>query len=84
MVIKNNKKCNIKINDKNIKPCKYCNNEMTKIYYEDTRAKHRHIIIEDNYLYVIDLERPPISRMERVEINNCPMCGRKLNENGKQ
>ena len=24
-----------------------------------------------------------ISKMERVEINYCPMCGRKLNENGK-
>ena len=78
MIIKNNKKCNIKINDKNIEPCEYCNNEMTKIYYEDPYIKWKHIIIENNYLYTIDLER---NKMERIEINYCPMCGRKLNDN---
>lgn len=77
MIIKNNKKCNIKINDKNIEPCKYCNNEGIKIYYEDPNAVRGHIKIEDNYLYAIDLER---RKIERAEINYCPMCGRKLNE----
>ena len=74
MIIKNNKKCNIKINDKNIKPCEYCDNKGIKFYYENPTL-HQYMFIEDNYLYIIDLER---RRKERIEINNCPMCGRKL------
>lgn len=76
MIIKNNKRCNIKINARNIEPCECCNNKGIKFYYENPTS-YQYMFIEDNYLYAIDLER---RSKERVEINYCPMCGRKLNE----
>lgn len=79
MLIKNNKGCNIKINDRNIEPCERCGNSV-KLYYEDPHIRTKYLRIEDNYLYTIDLER---NKIDRVEINYCPICGRKLNGNGK-
>jgi hypothetical protein len=82
MLIKNNKGCNIKINDRSIEPCECCEDGV-KIYYEDPNVRTKYLRIEDNYLYVFDLEKPRGSQIERVEINYCPICGRKLNENAK-
>lgn len=98
MIIKNNKKCNIKINDRNIEPCEYCKGVKdisNKIFedgstYSDTIMQVR--ITEDPLRKIKVLEVAPVKYKDGVAskniyheflINYCPMCGRKLNENGK-
>ena len=84
MRIKNNKKhnikinYNIKINDKNIEPCEYCNEEPTIIRPENLFNNHLKIQIFNKYIYLVDYKHRIV---ERFEINHCPMCGRKLNDN---
>ena len=58
MRIKNNKKhnikinYNIKINDKNIEPCEYCNEEPTIIRPENIFNNHLKIQIFNKYIYL--------------------------------
>lgn len=78
MIIKNNKKCNIKINDRNIEPCEYCcGRNANNIYYEDLHIRTSYLKIVENFLYSYDIKNEQINN---VEINYCPMCGRKLND----
>lgn len=84
MRINNNKKhnikinYNIKINDKNIEPCEYCNEEPTIIRPENLFNNHLKFQIFNKYIYLVDYKYRIV---ERFEINHCPMCGRKLNDN---
>ena len=95
MIIKNNKKCNIKINDVNINSCEYCRGKKdisSKIFedgstYSDTIMQVR--IAEDLLQKIKVLEVAPVKYRDGVAskntyheflINYCPMCGRKLNE----
>ena len=83
MRIKNNKKhnikinYNIKINDKNIEPCEYCNEEPTIIRPKNLFNNHLKIQIFNKYIYLVDYK---YRIAERFEINHSPMCGRKLND----
>ena len=84
MRIKNNKKhnikinYNIKINDKNIEPCEYCNEEPTIIRPENLFNNHLKFQIFNKYINLVDYKYRIV---ERFEINHCPMSGRKLNDN---
>lgn len=77
MIIKNNKKCNIKINDKNIEPCQYCNDEPKIIRPENPFNNHLNFQIFNRYICLIDYK---YKVDEKFEINYCPICGRKLND----
>lgn len=95
MIIKNNKKCNIKINDVNKNGCEYCREEKdisSKIFadgstYSDTIMQVR--ISEEPLQKIKVLEVAPVkyrsgepskNTYHTFLINYCPMCGRKLNE----
>lgn len=98
MIIKNNKKCGIKINHKKENGCEYCRGEKdisSKVFedgstYSDTIMQVK--ISEEPLRKIKTLEVAPVkykngepSRNTYHEffINYCPMCGKKLNENGK-
>lgn len=73
MIIKNNKKCNIKINEE---PCEYyCGRNANNICYEDLHIRTSYLKIVENFLYFYDIKNKQINK---VKINYCPMCGKKL------
>ena len=95
MIIKNNKKRIIKINNVNENGCEYCRGEKdisNKIFYDgstysDTIMQVR--IAEEPLRKIKVLEVSPVKNINgepsknihhEFLINYCPMCGRKLND----
>lgn len=76
MIIKN-KRCNIIINDKNIEPCEYCNDDPKIIRPENLFNNYLIFQIFNRYICLIDYK---YKIDEKFEINYCPICGRKLND----
>nr|UVX48930.1 MAG: hypothetical protein [Bacteriophage sp.] len=94
MIIKNNRKCIIKINGVNENGCEYCRGEKdisSKIFedgstYSDTIMQVK--IAEEPLQKIKVLEVAPVkyrngepskNTYHEFLINYCPMCGRKLN-----
>lgn len=74
MNIRNNKNCNIKINDYEVKECEYCSKENM-----ENKPIHNmtiETILDDIFLYLCC----DCGRHQVVKINYCPMCGRKLSD----
>ena len=61
--------------------CEYCLED--KFLLKDKRfGIEQHVFIDRGYLYSIAVsdEAPYRSATEKLEINYCPMCGRKLGD----